>query len=218
VGRTSYVVVSVFHPLRVVPTGLTRECVGVAMSGLSVMRPAGESGRLARRLAAGDRVAFEQLYQRHGATTFAYLRSQLRNRPAAEDVQQQVWLEVWERRSSFDPTRASFLTWVMLIARSRAIDDQRRRQPELRDPQRDLDQLDEAEESDTDRMLERWRIADALQRLPHQEAELLRLRFHSELSQTEIAEQTGIPLGTVKMRMVDGLLRLRGLLADEDEG
>jgi RNA polymerase sigma-70 factor (ECF subfamily) len=166
----------------------------------------------------GDRDAFEQLYRRHGATTFAYLRSQLRNRPAAEDVQQQVWLEVWERRSSFDPARASFLTWVMLIARSRAIDAQRRRQPELYDPQRDLDRLDEAEEPRTDTMLERWRIADALQRLPHEEAEVLRLRFHSELSQTEIAEHTGLPLGTVKMRMVDGLLRLRGLLADEERG
>jgi len=106
----------------------------------------------------------------------------------------------------------------MLIARSRAIDAQRRRQPELYDPQRDLDRLDEAEEPRTDTMLERWRIADALQRLPHEEAEVLRLRFRSELSQTEIAEHTGLPLGTVKMRMVDGLLRLRGLLADEERG
>lgn len=216
--RKGYVVESASHPVLLVPTTLTRECVCVAMSGLSVVRPAGESGRLARRLAVGDRDAFEQLYRRHGATTFAYLRSQLRNRPAAEDVQQQVWLEVWERRSSFDPARASFLTWVMLIARSRAIDAQRRRQPELYDPQRDLDRLDEAEEPRTDTMLERWRIADALQRLPHEEAEVLRLRFHSELSQTEIAEHTGLPLGTVKMRMVDGLLRLRGLLADEERG
>jgi RNA polymerase sigma-70 factor (ECF subfamily) len=174
--------------------------------------------RLARRLAAGDRVAFEQLYRRHGSTTFSYLRSQLRNRAAAEDVQQQVWLQVWERRSSFDPARASFLTWVMLIARSRAIDDQRRRQPETRDPQRDLDPPDAAEESRTDELLERWRIADALQRLPREEAEMLRLRFHEGLSQPEIAERTGIALGTVKMRMVNGLSRLRGVLADEESG
>jgi RNA polymerase sigma-70 factor (ECF subfamily) len=169
-------------------------------------------------LVAGDRVAFEQLYRRHGTTTFAYLCSQLRNRAAAEDVQQQVWLEVWERRSAFDAARASFLTWVMLIARSRTIDDQRRRQPEPRDPQDDLAPLVGAEEARTDEMLERWRVADALQRLPHEEAEILRLRFHSELSQPEIAERTGIPLGTVKMRMVDGLVRLRGLLAEEERG
>jgi RNA polymerase sigma-70 factor (ECF subfamily) len=178
----------------------------------------GEWERVAGRLAAGDRVAFEQLYRRHGSTTFAYLRSQLRNRPAAEDVQQQVWLEVWERRSSFDPARGSFLTWVMLITRSRAIDDQRRRRPEPRDPQRDLDPLVGSEESRTDEMLQRWRIADALGRLPREEAEVLRLRFHGELSQPEIAQRTGIPLGTVKMRMVDGLSRLRGLLADEEGG
>jgi len=215
VGRRSRVVTSASHPLPLGPNRLNREGVCVAVPRLNVLRPEGESGRLARRLAGGDRVVFEQLYRRHGTTTFAYLRSQLRNRAAAEDVQQQVWLEVWERRSSFDPGRASFLTWVMLIARSRAIDDHRRRHPEPRDPQRDLDPLDGAEESRTDRMLERWLIADALQRLPHEEAEILRLRFHGDLSQTEIAERTGIPLGTVKMRMVDGLSKLRGLLADE---
>ena len=190
----------------------------MTVPGLRVERPEGESEHLARRLAAGDSVAFEQLYLRHGTTTFAYLRSQLRNRPAAEDVQQQVWLEVWERRSSFDPTRGSFLTWVMLIARSRAIDDQRRYQPEPRDPQRDLDPLVGAEDSHTDEMLERWRVADALQRLPREEAALLRLRFLEGLSQPEIAERTGVALGTVKMRMVNGLSRLRGLLADEERG
>jgi RNA polymerase sigma-70 factor (ECF subfamily) len=186
------------------------------MSRLGVQRFEGESERLARRLATGDRDAFEQLYRRHATTTFAYLRSQLRNRAAAEDVQQQVWLTVWERRSSYDPARASFLTWVMLIARSRAIDDQRRRQPEPRDPQRDLDPRVETEESATDEMLERWRVADALQRLPREEAEILRLRFHGELSQPQIAEHTGVALGTVKMRMVNGLARLRDLLADEE--
>lgn len=188
------------------------------MPRLRVRRPAGESEQLARALATGDRRAFEQLYGRHGATTFAFLRSELRNRAAAEDVQQQVWLTVWERRSSFDPARASFLTWVMLIARSRAIDELRRRGPGPRDPQGDLDPPDGAEESRTEELLERWRIADALQRLPHEEAEILRMRFHEDLSQREIAERTGIPLGTVKMRMVDGLSRLRGVLSGEEPG
>jgi RNA polymerase sigma-70 factor (ECF subfamily) len=184
---------------------------------VQAQQPEIESDSLARRLAGGDRGAFEELYRRHAATTFAFLRSQLRNRPAAEDVQQQAWLEVWQRRSSFDPSRASFLTWVMLIARSRAIDDQRRRRPEPIDPQRDLELLVGAEESRTDEMLERWRVADALQRLPREEAEMLRLRFHGELSQPEIAQRTGVALGTVKMRMVDGLSKLRGLLAEEEQ-
>jgi RNA polymerase sigma-70 factor (ECF subfamily) len=181
-----------------------------------VRRPTGESEELAAAVAAGDREAFEKLYRRHGATTFAFLRSELRNRAAAEDVQQQVWLAVWERRASFDPARASFLTWVMLIARSRAIDEQRRRRPDARDPQHDLDLADATEDSRTDELLERWRIADALQRLPHEEAEILRLRFQSDLSQREIADRTGIPLGTVKMRMVDGLCRLRRVLDSEE--
>jgi RNA polymerase sigma-70 factor (ECF subfamily) len=206
------------QPLSLAPPGPNRQATEMTMPHLRVQPREGESERLARRLAVGERAAFEQLYRRHGATTFAYLRSQLRNRAGAEDVQQQVWLEVWERRSSFDPARASFLTWVMLITRSRAIDHQRRRQPEPRDPQLDLDPLGGVEEARTDELLERWRVADALQRLPHEEAEMLRMRFQDQLTQPEIAERTGVALGTVKMRMVDGLARLRDLLAEEERG
>ncbi len=178
--------------------------------------PRGESERLAARLADGDRDAFEQLYHRHGSTTFAFLRARLSDRGAAEDVQQQVWLELWERRTGFDPRQASFLTWALLIARSRAVDHQRRRRPEPRDPQTELAAAGTgAEEADTDALLERWRVADALARLPREEAEMLRLRFHEGLSQREIAERTGVALGTVKHRMVDGLARLREALATE---
>ena len=207
---------SVFYSPPLVPPTLKRRGSGLTLTGPGAEPVPGASDRLAAKLSRGDRSAFEQLYRRHGATTFAYLRSQLRDRTAAEDVQQQVWLEVWERRSSFDPALASFLTWAMLITRSRTIDHQRRRRPEPRDPQSDLDLLAGASESATEEMLERWRLADALRRLPHEQAEMLRLRFHDGLSQREIAERTGVALGTVKHRMVDGLSRLRGLLADEE--
>jgi RNA polymerase sigma-70 factor, ECF subfamily len=212
------VVLPLTHPLSLAPPGPNRQATEMTMPHLRAQPREGESERLARRLAVGERAAFELLYQRHGATTFAYLRSQLRDRAGAEDVQQQVWLEVWERRSSFDRARASFLTWVMLITRSRAIDHQRRRQPEPRDPQLDLDPLGGVEEAGTDELLERWRVADALQRLPREEAEMLRMRFQDQLTQPEIAERTGVALGTVKMRMVDGLARLRDLLAEEERG
>jgi RNA polymerase sigma-70 factor (ECF subfamily) len=69
--------------------------------------------------------------------------------------------------------------------------------------------------SEVDAMLERWRLADLLERLPAEEALTLRMRFYDELSQSEIAERTGIPLGTVKSRMVAGLARLRTMLVEE---
>jgi RNA polymerase sigma-70 factor (ECF subfamily) len=71
-------------------------------------------------------------------------------------------------------------------------------------------------DSETDRLLEQWRMAGLLARLPHEEARLLRLRFYEDLSQSEISEQTGIALGTVKARMVKGLSQLRDLLEAEE--
>lgn len=204
----------VFSTSSLVPSAPQRQRSRVSEPRHGAVALPGESERLAASATAGDRAAFEQLYRRHGATTFALLRHQLRDHGAAEDVQQQVWLQIWQRLSSFDPAQASFLTWLLLITRSRAIDHQRRRQPEPRDPHSEI--LAGSQDTHADEMLERWRVADALARLPREEAQMLRMRFHDGLSQREIAERTGVALGTVKHRMVDGLARLRRLLADEE--
>ncbi len=104
----------------------------------------------------------------------------------------------------------------MTIARSRAIDELRRRRPEPRDPA----ELGDGEDLDTtaDAVVERWRVAHLLSRLRPDDALLLRLRFYEGLSQSEIAERSGIPLGTVKMRMVAALDHLRELVTAEEEG
>lgn len=130
---------------------------------------------------------------------------------------QQVFLEVWQRGPSYDPERASLLTWMMTIARSRAIDHLRRRVPEPRDPAGTLALLEtDGLDASLDELAEQWRIAELLTRLSDEEADLLRRRFYDDMSQREIAKATGIPLGTVKMRMVQGLERMRELLAEED--
>ena len=77
-----------------------------------------------------------------------------------------------------------------------------------------IEQIEDPSET-PDELLERWRVAGLLRRLPREESQLLRLRFYDGLSQTEIAERTGIPLGTVKMRMVQGLNRLRDMIEQE---
>jgi RNA polymerase sigma-70 factor, ECF subfamily len=101
---------------------------------------------------------------------------------------------------------------VLTIARSRAIDHLRRRVPEPRDPQLPDPR---AVEEDADALLERWRVAQLLGRLPEVERALLRLRFYDDLSQSEISAATGIPMGTVKARMVRGLTRLREMIEAE---
>jgi RNA polymerase sigma-70 factor (ECF subfamily) len=183
-----------------------------ARSGARRRRPARAERRLAARLRAGDPGALEDAYRAYSAATFGLLLRLLGERGAAEDVQQQVFTEVWRRAADYDPRRSGLLTWVLTIARSRAIDHLRRRIPEPRDPQ-----LSDARTvaSDADALLERWRLAHLLGRLPEDERVLLRLRFYDELSQSEISAATGIPIGTVKARMVRGLTRLREMIEAE---
>jgi len=175
-------------------------------------RPDRAERRLAARLRAGDADALADVHEACGAATFGLLVRMLGDRAAAEDVQQQVFTEVWQRAGAYDPRRAGLLTWVLTIARSRAIDHLRRRVPEPRDPQ-----LPDSRTVDAgaDALLERWRLAQLLGRLPEAERTVLRLRFYEDLSQSEITAATGIPIGTVKARMVRGLTRLREMIEAE---
>ena len=158
-----------------------------------------------------------QLHSEHGALVFGFLMRLLRDRGAAEDVFQQVMLQAWQRGGDYDPSRGTPATWLLLIARSRAVDHLRRRVPEPHDPNspETLMQADPAAQDEVDALLEQWRVAAFLDRLPREEADLLRRRFHREQSQVEIAEAVGLPLGTVKSRMLRALRRLRELMEEE---
>lgn len=163
----------------------------------------------------GERSAVEELYSQHGRTVFGFLLGRLRDRGAAEDVQQQVFLEVWTRGASYDPDRASLLTWIMQIARSRAIDHMRRQTPEPVDVEQDFASELVSQDVFTDEVESQMHMAQLLERIPREESDLLRARFHRGLSQSEIADETGLALGTVKMRMVQGLRRLGELMHEE---
>lgn len=176
--------------------------------------------RLAERLRERDPDALREVHERCARVTFGFLVKALGDRGAAEDVQQQVFLEVWRRSDRFDPERGRLLTWVMTITRSRAIDHQRRRVPEPIDPQAAAttgDVWSVGAEGEIEALAEQWRMRGLLDRLPASESELLRLRFYGELTQSEIAAREEIPLGTVKTRMFNGLQRLREMI-DEENG
>lgn len=174
--------------------------------------------RLVERLRERDPGALRDVYARFGRVTFGFLLKTLGDRGAAEDVQQQVFLEVWRRSDRFDPERGKLLTWVMTIARSRAIDHIRRRVPEPVDHESAATSVGAPSGVDEiEALAEQWRMRALLDRLPATEAGLLRLRFYAGFSQAEIAQREGIPLGTVKTRMVSGLRRLREMM-DEENG
>ena len=195
--------------------------MGVASVSIPVIGRGGSrvGRRFARALQSRDRKAIEEIHGEYAPTVLGYLINVLGDRGRAEDVHQQVFLEVWQRAPDYDPGRASLLTWIMTIARSRAVDELRRRVPEPRDPDSSTTlalTADDDPERSPEALVERWRVAHMLSRLRPEEAQLRRMRFYEGLSQPEIAERTDIPLGTVKMRMVSALERLRELIEAEE--
>jgi RNA polymerase sigma-70 factor, ECF subfamily len=172
--------------------------------------------RLIRALHHDDPRAVELVSDAYGPLLRGFLAEALEDRDAVADVLQQTLLDVWRRGHDYDPKRASLATWLLVIARSRAVDHLRRRVPEPVDSDRLAALVDRDRADDTGTLLERWRMAAMIAALPREEAETLRLRFYEGLTQRQIAERTGMPLGTVKMRMIQALDRLR-LMLDEEE-
>lgn len=172
--------------------------------------------RIARRLAKRDPQGLADLHELTSRAAFSAIVGIVRDPGHAEDVHQQVYAELWRRAGEFDPARGTLLSWVMTIARSRALDHVRRRT----DQPTDTDVLIALGGGQDDRafqdVIDRALIGEALARIPAQERDLLRMRFWEGLSQTEIAERTGQPLGTVKSRMLAGLRNLRSHLDAEE--
>lgn len=171
--------------------------------------------RLVERLRASDPAALEQVVVEYRPLLLAYLSSIIGDRVEAEDVLEQALVEIWRRAPGYDPQRGSLRTWLLMICRARAIDQLRRHAPEPHDPASlSLLGLGDGGE-DVEAMLERWRIADMLRRLPLSDAQLLRCRFDEGLSQQQISARLGIPLETVKTSMVRALARLRELIEQD---
>jgi RNA polymerase sigma-70 factor (ECF subfamily) len=200
-------------PLTVQP--LWETVVGVPPSDRAENRSDRE---LADALRERDEHALARIQTELGPAVLGYLTALLGDRATAEDVLQVTLLEVWERGASYDPDRASLTTWVMMIARSRAIDQMRRRIPEPSDPGSTAKRVDRdtaIADDPAEALLEQWRLAHLLTRLPRDQARMLRMRFYHDLPQREIAAQMNVPLGTVKMRMVQALERLRQMLDEQ---
>jgi RNA polymerase sigma-70 factor (ECF subfamily) len=161
-----------------------------------------------------DREAFIRLYGHFAPRVKAYLLRLGADDASAEEATQETMLSLWRRADSFDPAQAGAGTWVFTIARNRRIDlirRERRPEPgstvaeEIPDPAPPADQAIAAEQRDR-------RVRAALETLPGEQAELVRMAYYQDLSQTEIAARTGLPLGTVKSRFRLAFARLKRLL------
>jgi RNA polymerase sigma-70 factor (ECF subfamily) len=163
---------------------------------------------------SGDEL--RELYRRYAPELFGFATNALGDRELAEEVVQDVFAQAWHRADQYDQRRASVRTWLYAIARNRIIDVHRR--ASVRPKLAEDDSLDSAAEVDAelDHAILRWQVTAALERLSPTHREVIRLAHYGGLSMREIAERTGVPLGTVKSRTSYALRHLR-LIFDEME-
>lgn len=173
---------------------------------------------LIARIAAGDRGAFAEFYDRHSSYAFGLILRIVRRRAEAEDALQDCFFQVWSQARRYTPERGGAAVWLLLIARSRALDLLRRRRREEAAAQAATvpgvagDTGLDAERTETAQLTSR-----ALARLPEEQRGVIRLAFYNGMTHEEIAAAQRIPLGTVKTRIRRGMLRMRELLAPDQK-
>jgi RNA polymerase sigma-70 factor (ECF subfamily) len=181
---------------------------------------------LIARVSEGDARALEVLYDRYARVVYSFALRIVGDPSLAEELLQEVFFRAWQQGGAFRATRGSFITWLLSITHNLAIDELRKRR---RRPQRaenntseESEQLlpempDESQDVEEEVWLAslRDRIADALASLPPAQREAIELAYFQGLTQREIAERLGEPLGTIKTRMRLGMQKLREQLSHE---
>jgi RNA polymerase sigma-70 factor, ECF subfamily len=179
--------------------------------------PEPELALLVSRIARGDQRAYEVFYDRTAGPVLGLVLSVLRDQAQSEEVMQEVLLEAWRTASRFDPARGSAMAWLMTLAHRRAVDRVRSEQRAAEREQRassaqvDYDDVTEAVED----ALDRERVRRCLDSLTDLQRESVTLAYYGGYSYSEVARLLGVPPGTVKTRMRDGLIRIRDCLGAE---
>jgi RNA polymerase sigma-70 factor (ECF subfamily) len=165
-------------------------------------------GKLVTAIRSGDESAMATLYDRYSSLVYSVALRVLGDNGVAEDVLQEVFMQLWRNPGLFDSSRGNLAPWLAVITRNRAIDSLRKRRPET-----DIDDVivsvepDMAGDAERGRAMEKVRGALGVMPLPQRSA--LEMAYFEGLTHTEIAAKTGEPLGTIKTRIRAGLLALR---------
>lgn len=172
---------------------------------------------LMRRIGAGDSEALAEVFDLHSPGVLGLLFRILGRRSEAEEILQEVFLQVWRQADRYDPERASPRGWILMLARSRALDRIRRRSSsQRREEQAANDEPLAVSPVGTERleaMEQRSRVASALGLLSPEQRHCIELAFFEGLTHTQIAERLQAPLGTVKSRILLGMNKLRQALS-----
>ncbi len=179
---------------------------------------------LMQRLCDRDLAAFEAIYDRYGDLVFSVVLRVVGDTHVAEDVTQDVFLRVWRKPEQFDFHRGKFVTWLLSVARNRSIDERRSHGRRLRHEAlpttaEEEDILPSERDADDPAIAtvvadDRAAVRSALEHLPHEQRLAIQLAYFGGLTQQEIANKLGQPLGTVKTRIRLGMHKMRGALSE----
>lgn len=168
---------------------------------------------LLERVATGDQAAFSELYDQLVPRVLGLITRLLRDRAQSEEVTQEVFLEIWQTATRFDPNKGGAATWILTMAHRRAVDRVRASQSSrtrdtrigIRDFTPEYDNVSESVEV----RIEHERVEKAMLRLTELQRQAVTLAYYGGYSHSEMAEMLSVPIGTVKTRLRDGMIRLR---------
>jgi RNA polymerase sigma-70 factor, ECF subfamily len=177
-------------------------------------------GALMRRIADGDRVAFESVYDDYSAQAFSLAMRITGQQGAAEDVTQEAFLSLWRGAAGYEPSRSSLKGWLMLIVRSRGVDSIRRRtrtclDVDMEDPRAEHLRADDSTDAEAIEHDESRHMRELLQGISGTQREVVMRTYFGELTQVEIASDLKLPLGTVKSRLRLAHTKLHRAITDE---
>jgi RNA polymerase sigma-70 factor, ECF subfamily len=171
------------------------------------------------RAGRGDQDAFAEVYDATSSRVFGLIVRVIRDRDLAAEVSQEVYLDAWRGAGGFDPQRGSVPGWLLTLAHRKAVDRVRAVTRAQGRDQRYADQEALVAPPSSDQVVdedEQRRVRSALTTLPEAQREALTLAYYDGCTQLEVSNRLGIPLGTVKTRIRDGMQRLRRQLVEED--
>jgi RNA polymerase sigma-70 factor (ECF subfamily) len=180
--------------------------------------PGSDVDRLLDLVARGDEKAFAALYDHAAPPVFGIVRRVVRNPALAEEVAQEVFVQVWRTATRFDASAGSAMTWICTIAHRRAVDRVRSEQAHTRRGERYVETLPVEAPPVSETVLDdldRVRVRRALDILTPVQRESVELAYYGGYTHVEVAGLLDLPLGTVKTRIRDGLIRLRGTLEED---
>src|SRR5215467_11327531 len=188
-----------------------RESRGMGLATTQVA-PSVSDAEIIARIYTGDEGAMAMLYDRYSPVVYAVALRVLSDRNTAEDILQDVFMQLWRNPQAFNASRGSLATWLAVIARNRAIDQLRKKRPEVEATEIVIS-VDPELDSAADRSKAIEKVRAVLGGMPEEQRAALEMAFFEGLTHVEIAGKTGQPLGTVKTRIRSGLLAVRKAFA-----